>query len=67
MACSHRTRGQGFLLGAVLSHRAIVGGGALLGDVEPLVLDVCGGADRLGTCVIDFYIEHVAFTRMCSP
>jgi hypothetical protein len=67
MACSRQMRGQGFLLGAVLSHRATVFGGALLGDAKPPDLDVCGDADSLGTCVIEFYIELVAFTRICSP
>jgi hypothetical protein len=38
--CSHQTRGQGFLLGAVLSHRAAIGGGALLGDTQPPGLDI---------------------------
>jgi hypothetical protein len=25
------------------------------------VLDACGGVDCLGTCIIDFYIERMAF------
>jgi hypothetical protein len=33
--CRCQTRGQGFLPGAVLSRRAAVGGGALLGDTPP--------------------------------
>jgi hypothetical protein len=66
-AFSHQTMGQGFLPGVILSRRAIVGGGALLGDTKPPGLDICGGANQLGTCVIKFYIEHVAFTRICSP
>jgi hypothetical protein len=41
MACSCHTRGQGFLLGAVSSHRVAVGGGALLGDLKPPGLDIC--------------------------
>jgi hypothetical protein len=36
-------------------------GGSLLGDTQPLDLDACGGMDCLSTCIIDFYIEHVAF------
>jgi hypothetical protein len=67
MACSRQTRGQGFLPGAVLSRRATVDNGALLGHASQPDLDVCGGADRLGTYVIEFYIERVAFTRICAP
>jgi hypothetical protein len=32
-----KTRGQGFLLGTVLSHRVAVGGGPLLGDAKPWI------------------------------
>jgi hypothetical protein len=46
---------------------AAVGGGALLGDVKPPGLDICGGVDCLGTCVIEFYMECIAFTRICFP
>jgi hypothetical protein len=59
-------RGHDFVLGAILSRHATVGGGALLGDTKPPVLDICGGADRLSTCVIEFYIERAAFTWICS-
>jgi hypothetical protein len=38
-----QTKGQGFLLGVVLSCSARVGGGALLGDTQPSALDACGG------------------------
>jgi hypothetical protein len=65
MVCSSQMRGCGLLPRAVLSHRAKVGGHALLGDAKPSGLDVCLGADHLGTCVIEFYIERVAFTRIC--
>jgi hypothetical protein len=65
IACNRHTRGQGFLLGVILSHRAIVGGGALLGDAKAPGLDIYGGADCLGTCVIEFYMECIAFTRIC--
>jgi hypothetical protein len=40
MACSRQMRGHGFLPGVVLSHRAAMGGGALLGDTQPLGLDI---------------------------
>jgi hypothetical protein len=66
-ACSYQTREHGFLPGVVLSHCATVGSGALLGDTKPSSLDICEGADRLGTYVIKFHIECVAFTRICSP
>jgi hypothetical protein len=66
-ASSRQTRGRGILLGVVLSHRAIVGGGALLGDTKPPGFDICEVFDRLGTCVIEFYKERVAFTRIYSP
>jgi hypothetical protein len=36
-------RGHGFLPSAVLSHREAMSGGALLGDMQPLGLDICGG------------------------
>jgi hypothetical protein len=67
MTCSHQTRGHGFLPGAALSRHVAVGGGALLGDTQPLGLDICGGVDYLGTYVIEFYIERIAFTRVCLP
>jgi hypothetical protein len=35
MTYSHQTRGHDFLSGNVLSRRAVVGGGALLGDAKP--------------------------------
>jgi hypothetical protein len=54
-------RGQGALPGPILSHHVRVVGGTLLGDTQPPVLDACGGTDCLSTCIIDFYIEHVAF------
>jgi hypothetical protein len=49
-----QTRGHGFLPGAVFSHHVGLGGGALLGDTQPLTLDACGGADCLDTYIIDF-------------
>jgi hypothetical protein len=67
MSCSHQMRGHGFLPGAILSHRVVVGGGTLLGDAKPLGLDISGGTDRLGTCIIEFYTEHIAFTRIYLP
>jgi hypothetical protein len=66
-ACSYQMRGHGFLSGTVLSHRAAVGGGALLGDVKPSSFDVGGGVDYLGTCVIEFYMKRIIFTRICLP
>jgi hypothetical protein len=42
-----------------------VGVGALLGDVKPPGLDICGGVDCLGTSVIEFCTEHIAFMRIC--
>jgi hypothetical protein len=44
-----------------------VGGGALLGDAKPQGLDICGGIDRLGTRVINVYMECIAFTKICLP
>jgi hypothetical protein len=66
-ACSHQTRGQGFLPGAILPHCVAVGSGALLGDAKPRGLDICGGVEHLGTCVIEFYTERITFTRICLP
>jgi hypothetical protein len=56
MTCRRQTRGQGFLLGAVLSHHAAVGGGALLGDGEPPGVDIRWSFDRFSTCTTEFYI-----------
>jgi hypothetical protein len=67
MPCSCKTWGHGFLPGAVLSHHAIVGGGALLGDAKPPGSDICRGANHRCTSDIEFYIELVAFARTCSP
>jgi hypothetical protein len=47
MACSRQMRGQGFMPGATLSRRAVVGDGAFPGDVKPLSLDTCWSGDRL--------------------
>jgi hypothetical protein len=44
-----------------------VGGEALLGDAKPLGLNICNGVDRLGTCVIEFYMERITFTTICLP
>jgi hypothetical protein len=44
-----------------------VSGGVLQGDAKPPSLDICGGVDRLSICVIEFYIECIAFTMICSP
>jgi hypothetical protein len=60
-------RGLGFLPGAVLSYRAVAGSGSLLGDVKPSGLDIREGVDRLCTCIIEFYTEHIAFTRIYLP
>jgi hypothetical protein len=38
-----------------------------LGDAKPPGLDICGAVDRLGSCVIEFYIECIAFTKICVP
>jgi hypothetical protein len=40
MACSRQTRGHGFVSGTAISRHAVVGGGAFLGDVKPLGLDI---------------------------
>jgi hypothetical protein len=56
---NHQTRGQGFLLGAILSHYAMVGGGALLVDTPPPGLDICRGVDCLDACIIGYYIERI--------
>jgi hypothetical protein len=29
--------------------------------------DICDGIDRLGTCVIVFCMERIAFTKICLP
>jgi hypothetical protein len=67
VAHGHLDEGQSSLRGAILSCRAVVGGGALLEDTQPPVLDACGGVDCLGTCIIVLYKEHMDFTRVCLP
>jgi hypothetical protein len=37
--------------------------GAFLRDVKPLGLDIRWSVDHLGTCVTDFYMEHIVFTK----
>jgi hypothetical protein len=56
-ACSHQSRGQIFLSGAALSHRAIVGGGTFLEGAKPPGLDILWSADHSGTCVTKSYME----------
>jgi hypothetical protein len=65
--CRCQMMGHVFLPSIILSRRVAVGGGALLGDAKPPSLDICEGVDRLGTCVIEFYTERIAFTRICLP
>jgi hypothetical protein len=60
-------KGQGSLPSVVLSHGARVGGGSSLGDMQPLPWMLVEVSDYLDTCVIDFYIEHMDFTRVCLP
>jgi hypothetical protein len=55
------------LSGAALSSRAIVGCGAFLGDAKPSDLDIHWRVDHLGTCVTEFYVEYIVFTRICLP
>jgi hypothetical protein len=59
--------GHDFLRGVVFFRLAAAGGGTILGDTKPSGLDICEGVDYLGTCVIEFYTEHITFTRICSP
>jgi hypothetical protein len=66
-ACSRQLRGHGFLSGVVWSHRAAMDGGALPRDARPPGLDICWCVDCLGTYVIEFYMECIAFTRTCLP
>jgi hypothetical protein len=61
--CDHQTRGQSLQSGAALSHHATVGGGAFPGGVKSLGLDIQWSVDRLGTCVIESYMEKTIFTR----
>jgi hypothetical protein len=37
------------------------------GMQNPLGLDICGGVDFLGTYVIEFYMEHISFTKIHLP
>jgi hypothetical protein len=48
-------------------HVTVVGGGALSGDVKPSGLDIWWRVDRVGTCVTEFYMEYIVFTRICLP
>jgi hypothetical protein len=67
MACSSQTRGRGFLPGAALSRRAMVGGGTFPGDAKPPGLDIWWSVDHLRTCVIEFYMEYIIYTRTRLP
>jgi hypothetical protein len=60
-----RRGGYSFLLGAALSHCAVVGGGAFLVSVKPSDLDILCSVDCLGTCVTESYMEKLTFTRAC--
>jgi hypothetical protein len=44
-----------------------VDSGAFPGDAKSPGLDICGGVDCMGTCVTEFYMERIAFTRVCLP
>jgi hypothetical protein len=57
MICNHQTRGQSFLSGAALSHRAAVGNGAFSGGAKPPGLDIRWSVDRLSTYVTESYME----------
>jgi hypothetical protein len=63
-SCQMRT--HGLMLGNVLSCRCS-GRWCLIGGCKALGLDICGGADWLGTCVIEFYTNRIDFTRICFP
>jgi hypothetical protein len=65
-AYSRLTRGHGLLSGVVLSHRCI-GRWRLSRDVKPRGLDIWWIFDRLGTYVIEFYMEYIIFTKICLP
>jgi hypothetical protein len=67
MTYNHQMRGHDLLSGATLSRRAVVGGGAFLGDAKPLDLDIHWRVDRQGTCVTEFYVEYIVFTKTCLP
>jgi hypothetical protein len=42
-----------------------VAGGAFLWDAKPPGLDIQWTVDRLDTCVTEFYMEYIVFTRTC--
>jgi hypothetical protein len=44
-----------------------MGGRAFSEDVKPTGLDIWWRVDRLDTCVIEFYMEYIIFTRICLP
>jgi hypothetical protein len=63
--CSRQTRGQSFLLGAALSHHATVVGGTFLGGARPPSLNIWWSVDRSSTCMMKYYMEKPAFTKVC--
>jgi hypothetical protein len=65
--CSCQMRGHGLLPSATLSHRAVVCGGAFPGDAKPPGLDIRWRVDHPGTCVTEFYMGYIVFTRTCLP
>jgi hypothetical protein len=54
MAYSRQTRGQDFMSGAALSHRAVASGGAFSGGAKPLDLDIRWSVDCMDTYVVEF-------------
>jgi hypothetical protein len=44
-----------------------VGGDAFSEDVKPPGLDIRWSVNRMATCAIGSYMEHIIFTRTCLP
>jgi hypothetical protein len=44
-----------------------VGGDAFPGYAKPPCLDIRWSVDRLGTCIIELYMEYMIFTRTHLP
>jgi hypothetical protein len=44
-----------------------VDGGAFLGEAKPPGLDIHWRVDSLGTCITEFYMEYIVFTRTFLP
>jgi hypothetical protein len=63
MACGRQMRGQGLLLGTVLSHHYSWAMAPFRGDVKPPGLDIRWSIDRVDACGTESYKKYIVFYR----